>query len=105
MGLVDDDLPGLLEDIGTVAHGVPVSFAGPDGPIEGHGISQQGDSESFSFEGMTFTGKVRRVTLQTSAWPGLAAGSTLTVDGVQQRVVQVREIYGGTLIEAYCATV
>ena len=100
MALADADLPGLLEEIG-----VPVSFTASGVVYEGHGISREGDSSSFNTEGMTFTGRVRRVTLQNGAWPGLVAGSTLTVNGVAQRVVHVRLIDGGTLIEAFCATV
>jgi hypothetical protein len=43
------------------------------------------------------------VVVETSAFVGVAAGLTITVEGVDYRIAQIRQVDDGALTHVFCA--
>jgi hypothetical protein len=84
--------------------GVAVEFTDAQGQTFcGSGIVDETDQDMLSAGDVTIAGHVIAVTVETEAFPGLAAAATLTVDEVEYRVVQVRQLDDGALTRTWCA--
>jgi hypothetical protein len=93
------DLDFMLED-----SGVPIVFRDAGGEVhEGFGIVNEADVDGGSAEGGSLSVHEIEVELRGSSFPGLAAEATLTVDGTDYRVTQVRQIDDGEPLRAWCA--
>jgi len=93
------DLDFMLED-----SGVPVAFTDAAGELhEGFGIVNEADVEDGSAEGGALAVHEIEVEVRGATFPGLAAGATLTVDGIDHRVTQVRQVDEGQPLRAWCA--
>ena len=93
------DLPALLAEFG-----VDVSFTDPSAVVHaGKGIVNYSDSGQLLGEAVDLAGHEILVTLETSAFIGIAAGLTVTVEGVNYRVAQIRQMDDGALTHVWCA--
>jgi hypothetical protein len=88
--------------------GDPASFTDSVGILhESYAAVDEGDDEVATAEGGTIAARVIVATYKTDVFPGLKAGDTLTLNGTDYRVTQVR--VGGpngndaALTRAWCA--
>jgi len=99
LGKGTPDLDYMLEDAG-----VPVGFRDAAGELhEGFGIVSEADVDGGSAESGTVAVHEIEVEVRAATFPGLAAGSTLTVDAIDYRVTQVRQLDDGQPLRAWCA--
>lgn len=93
----DDDLASIMEDEGGFA--VAVVF----GSNEGRGIADYVSKDVLQSMGMSgISATVITVDIQTSAFPGLAVSSLITVDGVNYKVRDRSQVGDGAETHILC---
>lgn len=97
-GFGASDLPALFQEFG-----VPVRWQSSIETYNDRGIVDESDEDRFSSADTTLAAHEIAVTVATASFPGLAAGATVTVDGTDYRVVQVRQLDDGALTRVWCA--
>lgn len=78
--------------------GVPIVLGG----TTVKGALDNADSEEAFPGGISVAGTEVRVAIKTGALPGLAHGSSVTVDGTAYRVLALRKIGDGEVTVVYC---
>jgi len=93
------EIEAMLAEVGE-----PVSVTDSTGTIVcGSGIVNEADVDRLAIADVAMAGHEIEVTVRTAGFPGLVAGATLNRDGVDYRVVQVRQLDDGALLRAWCA--
>lgn len=88
----DADIPAMHAEFG-----VPVIFQ----LIEGYGLLDVQDEESFPLDGAILVGKTRRLRLHTNTFKDVKTGSLIVIDGIEHNVVATRQIADGAETDAY----
>lgn len=97
MGLNDDDLPSLLEELGVP---VTLGYASTNGIKRRFTEEMLRDSDAPDLMNRAFV-----VTIKTDSLPALKAGVTLTVDGTSYKVTRHSEAEHGSLTRIVCVRV
>ena len=97
MALGDDDLPGLLEELG-----VPVTLGG----VTTNGIKRRFTEEMLrDSDAPELLSRSVVVTIKSGSLPALSSGSAITVEGVAYKVKRYSEEEHGTLTRIHCVRV
>lgn len=97
MALGDDDLPGLLEEVG-----VPVTLGG----VTTHAIKRRFTEEMFQdTDAPELLSRAIVAVIKTDTLPTLKSGSAITVDGTAYKVRRWLEDGHGTLTRIICVRV
>jgi len=96
----DDDIAAIMADAGGPS--VPVVF----GAIAGRGIVDYVDKNILPSLGISgVSAKVITVDVQTTAFPGITVGSSITVDGVNYKVRDKSQVGDGAETHLLCVGV
>lgn len=97
MALGDEDLPGLLEEIG-----VPVTLGG----VTTHGVKRRFTEELLrDTDARELLSRSVIVTIKSGSLPALSSGAAITVDGIAYKVKRRMEEEHGTLTRVHCVLV
>jgi hypothetical protein len=93
----------IEQQLAQIGH--PASFTDSTGVVhESYAALDESDQDVATAEGGTIAARVTVATFKTGVFPGLEAGDTLTIDGTDYRVTQVRlQERDGALTDAWCA--
>lgn len=97
MGLADDDLPGLLEELG-----VPVTLGG----VTTNGIKRRFTEELYQdTDSPELLSRAIVAVIKTGSLPALKSGAAITFDGTAYKVRRWLEDGHGTLTRIICVRV
>ena len=93
-----------IDDLIAATGGLPVSLTVSGQQHDTLGLVDIADEELIRDVqvGAVFTGKVTSVVVKTGTLPGVAEGSSITVDGTAMLVVAARQIDDGALTRLFC---
>jgi hypothetical protein len=77
-------------DVMLAEFGVPVEFTVNGVTYSGYGIEDTTDEERLSDEAVRFSATFKVIVVKSGAFPGLAEGGTVTVNGTARRCIQIR---------------